>query len=181
MLQIKIEDSEVYDEHTGQFIQIKGQVLQLEHSLVSMSKWESKWHKPFLSPDKKSPEETIDYIRCMTITQNVNPAVYLVITPSQVAEVNRYISDPMSAKVFRKEEGKGSVYRTVTSEDIYYSIVAYQIPFECQKWHFNRLMTLIRICDEHNKPDKKKMRPSEYADMRRKLNQSRKAKRGMRG
>ena len=180
MLQIKIEDAELFDEKNQQFIQIKGQTLQLEHSLVSISKWESKWKKPFLSREGKTREETIDYIRFMTITQNVNPILYTLISNDHINKVNEYIDNPMTATTFAKIEGKGSSSKVITSEEIYYFMVAYQIPFECQKWHFNRLMTLIRVCDEKNKP-KKKMRKSEMANKRRSLNAARRAKYNTRG
>ena len=180
MLQIKIEDTELFDEIRQQFVPIKGQTLQLEHSLVSISKWEAKWHKPFLSAEPKTREETVDYIRFMTMTQNVNPALYSLITNRHIEIVNKYIEDPMTATTFKKQEGKGSSAKVITSEEIYYYLVAYQIPFECQKWHFNRLMTLIRICDEKNKP-KKKMRKGDIAKQRSSLNAARRAKYGTKG
>lgn len=180
MLQIKIEDKEFYDEATGQFVMVKGQLLQLEHSLVSISKWEAKWKKPFLSWDRKTYEETIDYIRFMTITQNVNPVIYSMLTNEQIMEVNRYIDDPMSATHIAKAEGQGNSGKVITSEEIYYYMTAYQIPFECQKWHFNRLMMLIRICNEKNKP-KKKMRKGDVASRNRSLNAARRARYGTRG
>lgn len=177
MLLIKIEDGEFWDEKKQEFFTIKGQVLQLEHSLVSISKWESKWHKCFLSTQTKTMEETIDYVKCMTITQNVDPLLYKYsLTSKHLKTINQYIDNPMSAKVFHKQEGKGHVNHDVTSEDIYYYMVAYQIPFECQKWHFNRLMTLIKICNEKNSPEKSGMRRNEYARFRSKLNAARRAK-----
>ena len=136
MLQLKIEDSEFFDERSETFVTIKGQTLQLEHSLVSISKWESKWQKPFLSRETKSLEETIDYIKYMTITQNVNPLLYSALTNAQITEVNNYIENPMTATKISVAEGKGkSVGKVTTSEEIYYYMVAYQIPFchESQK------------------------------------------------
>lgn len=180
MLTITIKGNELWDEKKGEFIDVKGQTLQLEHSLVSISKWESKWHKPFISSEKRTREETIDYIRCMTLTQNVDPMVYMAVTSQQINEVNAYIDDPMSAKTFRKTPGKGRVYSSVTSEDIYSLMVSYQIPFECKKWHFNRLMALIKTCEENNN-DGGKMKKNEYADFRRRLNAARRAKYNTRG
>lgn len=181
MLQIRVNDSEFFDERTETFVKIKGQTLQLEHSLVSISKWEAKWHKAFLSRDQKSVEETLDYVRFMTITQNVNPLIYSAITSDQIAEINKYIDDPMTATKITVSEGKGKgPGKVVTSEEIYYYMVAYQIPFECQRWHFNRLMTLIRVCDEKNKP-KKKMRKGDIARRNRSLNAARKARLGTHG
>lgn len=165
MLQIEIPTREYYDEVQNVFITVKGQTLQLEHSLVSISKWESKWNKPFLSKDKKTVEEFLDYVRCMTLTQNVNPEVYKNIDQRIANKITEYIEAPMSATWFN--EVKGAPQRpsreVVTSELIYYWMVALQIPFECQKWHFNRLMNLIRICNIKNSPKKKMSRNEIYS------------------
>ena len=156
MLRITIPLSpEGWDDEKQEFVTPKVQVLQLEHSLVSLSKWESKWCKPFLTRDNKTDEETLDYIKCMTVTQNVNPEVYNHLTPQNIREVNEYISAPMTATSFSEDRsGKGS-REIVTSELIYYWMVALNIPFECQKWHLNRLLTLIRVCNIKNAPPKK--------------------------
>ena len=180
MLQLQFSDTQFYDEEKEQFITIKGQTIQLEHSLVSISKWEARWKKPFLVREGHTREETIDYIRCMTITQNVNPLLYQLLTSDQIIKVNQYIDDPMTATTISKQEGKGAPSKVITSEEIYYAMVAYQIPFECQRWHFNRLMMLIRVCDEKNKP-KKKMRKGEIAKRNRSLNAARRARLGTRG
>ena len=154
MLRIDIPRSELWDEVNEEYVYIDKQTLQLEHSLVSISKWESKWHKPFLSEKQKTRSEILDYIRCMTITQNVNPNVYLGFTNVLIDKVNKYIEDPMTATTFR-EDKKRSSREIITSELIYYWMVAYGIPFECQKWHLNRLLTLIRICGIKNQEPKK--------------------------
>lgn len=180
MLQLKIPDASFFDEKTETFYDIKGQTLQLEHSLVSISKWEAKWKKPFLSREAKTREETLDYIRFMTMTQCVNPLLYSLITDEMVDKVNQYIDDPMTATKFKKVEGKGSGNKTVTSEEIYYYMTAYQIPFEAQRWHLNRLMTLIRVCDEKNRPKKKGRRGEHRADWS-KANAARRAKAGSKG
>ena len=180
MLQLKIEDAEFFDERTETFVKIKGQTLQLEHSLVSISKWEAKWKKPFLTKNEKTREETLDYIRCMTITQNVDPMLYVCISNDQIAEINKYIADPMTATTFAKQEGKGGSNKITTSEEIYYYMASYQIPFTCEKWHFNRLMTLIKVCSEKNTP-KKKMRKGDLVRQRRSLNAARRAKYGSHG
>lgn len=148
MLRITIPAHEFWDEQNQVFIQVKGQTLQLEHSLVSLSKWESKWHKSFLKHPDKPFEETVDYIRCMTITQNVDPNVYLCLTNGNIADVNRYIADTMTA-TYLSDDGsaEGKSKDVVTAELIYYWMIAFNIPFECQKWHLNRLLTLIRVCE----------------------------------
>lgn len=154
MLKIVVPASDLFDEANDLFIQGKEQVLQLEHSLVSLSKWESKWKKPFLSKDDKTLEETIDYIKCMTITQNVDDTVYYRLTNENILAVNAYIDNPMTATSFGKEEGRGSK-EVITAEIIYYWMIAHTIPFECQKWHLNRLLTLVRVCNIKNAPAKK--------------------------
>ena len=160
MLQIIIPATESYDEVLEEFVNSKEQVLQLEHSLVSLSKWESKWKKPFLTKTNKTYEESIDYIRCMTLTQNVDPSIYIHITHDNIREVNEYIEDPMTATTFSVEETKAQSNQINTAEIIYYWMIALNIPFECQKWHLNRLLTLIRVCSIKNAPPKKMGRNS---------------------
>lgn len=154
MLQLIIPANELWDERRQEFVQIDSQVLELEHSLVSLSKWESKWNKAFLSKEPKTYEESIDYIRCMTLTQNVNPDTYLGLTNEQINEVNKYIEAPMTATTVNNKNSKRS-REIVTSELIYYWMISLQIPFECQYWHLNRLMTLIQVCNVKNAPPKK--------------------------
>ena len=154
-------DSEYYDEEKQEFFTIPGSpavkecTLQLEHSLVSLSKWESKWCKPFLSSKNLTEEETIDYIRCMTITQNVPPEVYDGITDENIKAVSDYIAAPMTATTFSETGGPKGGREIVTAEIIYYWMVALTIPPEYQKWHLNRLLTLIRVCNIKNEPPKK--------------------------
>lgn len=155
MLQITIPGIELWDESREIFTQTKEQTLQLEHSLVSLSKWESKWGKVFLSKQEKTYEETIDYIKCMTITQNVDPNVYNHLSKSIIDKITEYIEAPMTATYFSKEQSSGNSREQVTSELIYYWMIALNIPFECQKWHLNRLLTLIRVCNIKNQPPKK--------------------------
>lgn len=155
MLQITIPEKELWDEHIGEFIYIKEHTLQMEHSLISISKWETKWKKPFLTKDSKPIDETLDYFKCMTLTQNVNPLVYLAITDDIFETINSYLEDPMTATTFSKQISRSVGRETVTSELIYYWMVALNIPFECQKWHLNRLLTVIQICNIKNQPNKK--------------------------
>lgn len=155
MLRITIPEVELWDEEKQEFIYIKEQTLSLEHSLVSLSKWESKWNKAFLGKTEKTPEETLDYIKCMTITQNVDPEIYNYLTPDNINQVNKYIEAPMTATTFSNEKISSTSRETVTSELIYYWMIALNIPFECQKWHLNRLLTLIRVCNIKNAPPKK--------------------------
>lgn len=167
MLVITVPAIEGFDDEKQEFVPLgKEQTLQLEHSLVSLSKWESKWNKAFLSKEEKTLEETVDYIRCMTITQNVNPDVYNRLSHSNIEEINDYISAPMTATTFHGDSQKGRGREIVTSELIYYWMISLNIPMECQKWHLNRLLTLIRVCNIKNTPPKKRSKKdiaSQYA------------------
>ena len=157
MLYITIPGTEQWDELNQEFTYTKSQRLQLEHSLVSISKWESKWKKPFLTKDPKTTEETVDYIRCMTLTQNVSPEVYNNLTMNNVSEINDYIESPMTATFIHEQQQSGR-REIITSELIYYWMIALTIPFDCQKWHLNRLLTLIKICNIKNQPPRKRSR-----------------------
>lgn len=156
MLQITVPGRELYDEVKEEFITEHDQVLQLEHSLVSLHKWESKWCKAFLGKDAKTDEEMLDYIRCMTMTQNVKPEVYERISDENIKQVYEYINAPMTATYISDEsKGKGSK-EIVTAELIYWWMITLNIPFECRKWHLNSLLTLVQVCNIKNSPPKKK-------------------------
>lgn len=175
MLQLTIPGSECFNEQTQEFVTIEGRTIQLEHSLLSLSKWESKWEKPFLvETPEKTDEEILDYIRCMTLTQNVNPDVYLNLSSENIEDVNAYISAPMTATWFNDRNNRMN-REIVTAEIIYYQMIALGIPFECQKWHLNRLLTLIRVCSIKSSPPKK-MSKKEVLRNYRELNAARKAK-----
>lgn len=178
MLQLEIQGGEFFNEETQEFIQSKPQKLLLEHSLLSLSKWEAKWKKPFFDKERKTPEEYVDYIRCMTINSNVDPIVYESISAKNLKEIIEYIDDPYTATTFSntpmKKKNKRS--RIITSELIYYWMFANGIPKECEKWHLNRLMTLIRIFSIENDPEAKKMSRSAIYQQNRELNEARRAK-----
>jgi hypothetical protein len=180
MLQITIPAKELWDNVNLEFINVKKHTLQLEHSLVSISKWESKWCKPFFSHQEKSYEETIDYIKCMTLTQNVQPEAYRCLTQQNVKEITDYIEAPMTATTFSDNSTKKSRNETITSELIYYWMTALNIPMECQKWHINRLFTLIRVCEIKNQPEKK-VNTAERINQYAKLNAERRAKMNSKG
>lgn len=184
MLKIKIPDQEreqLWDEANEVFVYkpaVKGCELTLEHSLLSVSKWESIWCKPFLKKEEKTIEEMLSYIECMTISpSNVDPEVYKRIPQSEYDRVNTYINFPSTATTFSgpKNGGGGKKGKQVTSELIYYWMTASNIPFECQKWHLNRLLTLIRICEIENDPkaNKNKLSANEIRQNNDKLNEAR--------
>lgn len=171
--------SDLYDEARGEFVSTKETVLVLEHSLVAISKWESKHHKPWLGY-QHTDAEVIDYIKDMTITQNVDPNVYRVLPASIIQEIANYISDPMTAsKIFNNKQNEKPNNEEITSELIYYWMIANGIPDRFEKWHLNRLITLIRICGAKNNP--KKMSNSEILAQNRALNKARRAKTHSRG
>ena len=172
MLTIIIPSRELYDESENLFFTTKEQTLQLEHSLVSISKWESKWRKPFYSQEQKTQEETLDYVRCMTITQNVSPETYRYLTKTNLEDIFRYIDSPMTATTFSDKNTKTGKRDIITSEVIYYWMIALNIPMECQKWHINRLLALIKVCDIKNKPPEK-LSQKEIIAQNRALNEQR--------
>lgn len=182
MLRITVPGQELWDELNEEFVYLKEQTLQLEHSLVSLSKWESKWHKPFISNIKTiTNEEMLDYVRCMTITQNVDPRVYMFLTEENIIEIYDYINNPMTATTFRKTDNKQGVRkRIITSELIYYWMITLNIPSDFQKWHLNRLITLIEVCNEENKPAQK-VNKREQARNYAQLNRERRARLNSKG
>lgn len=186
MLEITIPSTEMWDESRQEFVTIgKPVTLQLEHSLVSISKWESKWHIPFIVQNKqeemkfpKTTEMMYDYVRCMTLNKGIDPKVYYAIPSSEMQKVNEYINNSMTATTFKdikkKQAKRSSEY--ITSELIYYWMVSLEIPFECQKWHLNRLLALIRICNEKNDSSANKMSKKDILKNQAALNAARKAK-----
>lgn len=180
MLEITVPAREFFNEDTETFISTKEQSLKLEHSLISLSKWEAKWKKPFLKEKTHSVEETLDYIRFMTINQNVDGTVYLAMTPENLKSIEEYIQDPMTATTFSNQANRSTNREIVTSELIYFWMVSYNIPFECQKWHLNRLMTLIEVCAVKSQPPKKMSR-SEIISRNRALNAARRKKYNTKG
>lgn len=177
MLQITIGEQELVKDNR-EFIYIKQQTLSLEHSLVSLAKWEAKWHKPFLSHEQKTEEELIDYIRCMTITQNVNPLVYAGLTDAHFKAIQAYMDDPMTATTIHRHN-KTAKREIVTAEVIYYWMIALNIPFECQKWHLNRLLTLVDVVSLKSNPEK--MSKNEILRSNRELNAARRKKLNTKG
>jgi len=175
-LSITIPGQEYYDEVNNEFKSIGDTNVTLEHSLISISKWEAKWHKSYLSTPDKTPEEIMDYIRCMTITPHVDPSVFDFLTQSNINEIVNYINDPMTATTFSDDKTDSTSKNIVTSELIYYWMIACQIPVAFEKWHINRLMTLIKVCEIKNNPDKKKMSKSQLYNRQRAINEANRKK-----
>jgi len=179
MLTITVVLSEAFNESTDEF-ETSEISLDLEHSLVSLSKWESKFEKPFLSDLEKTDEETLFYIRCMILSPGVSPDILSRLSNENVNEINQYIGAKMTATWFSNTNNDRPNRDVITAEIVYYWMITLGIPFECQYWHLNRLLTLVKVCNEKNKPEKK-MKPADLASRRRSLNAQRKSQLGTRG
>lgn len=155
MLQITIPAGELWDESIEEFVFVEEQTLKFEHSLISVSKWEAKWEKSFFCKEKKTSEEIADYIKCMSITPNTEDSLFNRLSVNDIQKINDYIEAPMTATTINDPDSKKSDGSILTSELIYYNMIALNIPFECQKWHLNRLLMLIRVCEIKNRPPKK--------------------------
>lgn len=161
-----------WDEEKQLFFSIKGCDVMLEHSLVSVSRWEAKYHKPFLKENQRTIEEQLDYIRMMVVEGEMEDhnTIYLI-TQNQLNEINDYINDPQTATIFSKQDeeelNKKSLNsdKFVSSEEIYYWMTAQNIPIECERWHLNRLITLVKMCAIKNKPEDKKNKRMSSSDL----------------
>lgn len=180
MLKLTLVESEYYDESTETFESVDEVSLELEHSLLSLSKWESKFKKPFLSSEKKTQEETLYYIEAMIITPNYPSDILRRLTNSDIVKINEYIESTESATTFGKMPERRGAGEIITAELIYYWMVAFNIPIELENWHLNRLFALIRICNVKNSPQKK-MSPGEISRRNAELNAARREKLGTRG
>jgi hypothetical protein len=158
VLSITVLGVDYFDDETQTFITSEETNLDLEHSLISLSKWESKWEKPFLDSEEKTSEEMFDYIKAMTITKNISPEIYIRFSNENIEAISKHINAKMTATWFNDTAVKEYNREIVTSEIIYYWMIALTIPFECETWHLNRLLTLIKVCNQKNKPEKKMSR-----------------------
>ena len=185
MLKLVIPAIDAFDDEQQLFVIMAEEVtLELEHSLVSLSKWEATWEKPFLSTDERTVEETLGYIQAMCLTPDVPSEVYQRLSGSHIDQVNAYIDAKMSATWFNEQPEKGNGPKRkeiITAEIIYYWMISFNIPFECQHWHLNRLFSLIKVCNQKNAPEKKQGSKRDMVAERNRINAERKAKYGTKG
>lgn len=155
MLTITVRLKEDFNEETNEFIPAASFTLELEHSLVSLSKWESEFEIPFLGGKEKTSEQTLAYIKMMTLTPDVPPEIYNYLTEDNVTEINNYIKRKMTATTVHEQDKRAPNRETITAELIYYWMTALNIPWEAQYWHLNKLLMLVRVCNVKNQPPKK--------------------------
>jgi hypothetical protein len=180
MLQIFVTMTEAFNDETNEFVPLTNFVLEMEHSLVSLSKWESYYKKPFLNRTEKTSEETLYYIKAMVLSPEVSPEVFSHLSKENIRQINEYISDTMTATTFIEHGVQKMSREGITAELIYYWMIALNIPFECQYWHLNRLLTLVKVCNRKNSPSKKMSRRDMLAQQR-SLNAERREALGTRG
>lgn len=180
MLAITLPAARLFDERTEEFVSLPAVTLKLEHSLISISKWESKWHKSFLSAKEFTVEEFRDYVRCMSIGQEPGAEILVRINPKHIADIWAYIQDPMTATtITRRGKQRMAANQRITAETVYYWMVSFGIPFECEKWHLNRLLMLIQVCAIKQNPQK--MNKREAAAMRAAANEANRKRFGSKG
>lgn len=178
MLTIKIKSKELFDERSNTFIIVPETEIRLEHSLISLSRWESKWKKPFLNIENPTSEEMTDYICCMSVDKNIDPQLINYLDISEFKKIREYISDPQTATTITdRSPRRGGRREIYTSEVIYYWMIYYGIPFTCEKWPLNRLLTLIRVCGIKGGTSSQAMDMNAIFAQNSKLNAARKARR----
>jgi len=181
MLELKVKEKEFFDTSTNKFIQIPECTLTLEHSLMSLAKWEAKWKIPYYDTNTKTPVQDLDYIRCMVVGTVKNEAVFQALEYEDIMKIQEYMADPMTATTFKTNAQKTKQKREImTAELIYSHMFAHSIPIECQKWHLNRLLTLIKVCNLQSGP-KEKMTKKQTTQWNAEQNAARRAKYNTRG
>lgn len=179
-LKVEIPGQDLFDNEKLEFLKSDAIVLEFEHSLVSLSKWEARFNKPFLSQDTKTDEETYGYLEAMCLTPGVTPDIFKRIPKEEFIKINEYIEAKMTATWFKDNSNQRRSREIITSEIIYNWMLSMNVPLECEHWHLNRLFTLLRVVNEKNKPQKK-MSKSEIASRNRELNAQRRAMHGTPG
>lgn len=180
MLLLSLPAVRFFNEETEEYVSLKPVQLRLEHSLISVSKWESKWHKSYLSATSFTKEEFVDYVRCMAMDSGLEvPLLARRLTVKDVEKIRAYIRDPMTATTFSKRNDTRRKQSIITSEIVYYWMISYGIPIECEKWHLNRLLTLVEVCSL--KQNSQKMSKMDAARMRASANEARRKKLGTKG
>ena len=189
MLSVTVHDTELYDEEKNEFIYIKGQTFNIEHSLISVDKWESQTHKPFVTVKQWDKKHLLDYVKCMVVSKSVDLSIIDYLPDEELVKIQKYMEDPMSATIIndgqnprRKEGASPNSSHQITSEEIYYLMSVYQIPLEFEKRHFNKLMVLLKIFEIKNRPEKnKKMSKQDLYARQRAINAANRAKYKSRG
>ena len=176
MLEIRVDLEEGFDEESSKFVETSSFTVHLEHSLSSLSKWESVWEEPFLGKKDKTEKQTISYIEMMIIDDDLPPGVFQKLINDHLQDIMNYVSADMTATKFHLDPNSPQSRETITSELIYYWMISMNIPVEFERWHLNRLITLIRVINLKNTP-KKKMSATD----RRNLNRQRLKQRNTRG
>lgn len=176
---ITVPAATLFDPVNNEFTDVKEHTLKLEHSLYSIAKWEAKWHRSYWDPKGQSEEELLDYVRCMSLDNSISKDVLRALTPKNIEQIRAYMENPMTGTTFREDRKRPS-REIITSELVYYWMIQNGIPFECQKWHINRLLTLIRVCAIKNGPQRKQSSADIYKQNRA-LNAARRAKHNTRG
>lgn len=180
MLTIVIPGIEFFDENTQEFVHLEETTLEFEHSLVSLSKWESIFEIPFLASTEKTPEQIFSYIKVMCLTKNPPEEIFQKLSQTNLDEINTYINAKMSATWFTEPKTRAQRNEVITAELIYYWMISFNIPIEFENWHLNRLFTLIKVCNlKQEKP--KKMSRAEVLSRNRSLNEKRRAQLGTSG
>lgn len=180
MLKIIIPEKEKFDEAHSRFVKMEGGTFEIEHSLAAIAKWEAAYSVPFLLSSQKTLEESLDYIRCMTVTPDVDPALYTRIDNAVMKQINEYIESKQTATTIKRIGNKRASREVITAEIIYYWMIAMGIPSEYDQWHLNKLLTLIEVCNTKNAPSKK-MKQKDVLAQNRALNEARRAKYNTRG
>lgn len=181
MLLLTLPAERGFNEETEEFVNFPEVTLRLEHSLISIHKWEAKWHKSYLDNKHFTIEEQLDYIRCMSLDPNLDLNTIRRLRKEDLIKIREYIADPMTATTIKHRNNRpNNTGQFVTAELIYYWMTEFGIPFECNKWHINQLLALIEICSVKQNPGKK-MNRQEAAMMRASANEARRRRLGSRG